>query len=249
MEIFAHRGIGFGLTENSIEAFEKCLDNGFSIEVDVQKTSDNKLILLHNKFIKDYNGKNINIERSSFNEIKCHVYSFNSLLNIFSGKKNNLKMAIHIKDENQGDILKLVCNEIFNKKLTDRCFIFDVTKNGRDKIKKINPLINIGFSVGEKRHSKTIFLLEDLDKENYDIVWWDWWGYEKLYTKKNLERIKNSLKKVYVISPELHKEGNHPSARNLNRIENVWNDLISLNVDGICTDYPSRLFNFYNKHH
>ena len=45
-------------------------------------------------------------------------------------------MAIHIKDENQGDILKLVCNEIFNKKLTDRCFIFDVTKNGRDKIKK-----------------------------------------------------------------------------------------------------------------
>lgn len=238
MDIFSHRGIGFGLKENSVEAFKECLENRFSIEVDVQKTSDNELVMFHNEFIVGLNGNTIRIMQSTFNEIKDSICSFSSLLDIFSKYDDNLKMAIHVKDENQDNILELVCREIADRGLINRCFIFDVTMQGANKIKSINQSIMVGISVSEKRYSKTIYLWEDLEERCCDIVWWDEWGKEKLYTKKSLEKIKNTQKKVYAISPELHKVHFHPMSGDLSKIKGLWKNLIYFEVDGICTDYP-----------
>ena len=42
MIIFSHRGLGLNKPENSLEAFNEALDKGFSLEIDVQKTKDNR---------------------------------------------------------------------------------------------------------------------------------------------------------------------------------------------------------------
>ena len=54
--IIAHRGAsGLVEHENTIEAFEKAIEVGADyIEMDLRKTSDNKIIVVHNP---DYNGK------------------------------------------------------------------------------------------------------------------------------------------------------------------------------------------------
>ena len=53
MKIFAHRGYSGKYPENTILAFKKALDIGVDgIELDVHKTKDGKLVVIHDENIK-----------------------------------------------------------------------------------------------------------------------------------------------------------------------------------------------------
>ena len=53
MKIFAHRGYSGKYPENTILAFKKALDIGVGgIELDVHKTKDGKLVVIHDENIK-----------------------------------------------------------------------------------------------------------------------------------------------------------------------------------------------------
>jgi len=237
MIIFSHRGLGFNEEENSIEGYRKALMEGFSIEIDVQKTKDNQIVISHDANLKRTKNIDMKISESSLEDIKHLIPSFNEILNILSKSKQEQLMAIHIKDKKQESLLRILCNQITEEKIENRCFVFDVTKAGRDLIRSINPNIKVAFSVGEKVYGDTIYLWEDVCNEDFDIVWWDEWVEGTLYKSENLKLLKECGKVVYAISPELHQIGDCPPAR-LNRIKNVWDNLIAMNVDGLCTDYP-----------
>lgn len=238
MLIISHRGIGFNLPENSLESFEETLKQGFSLEIDVQKTKDDKLVIIHDSNLKRLRNIDKNVSELDENEAKkFNLAGFAEVLKIFKQYGKGV-LAIHIKDESQENILELVALEIKKADILDSCFVFDLTIEGMKKIKKIDKRIRAGFSVGEKRFSKTIYLWEDVKNENFDIVWWDEWN-SGLYNKKNLDEIKKSDKKVYAIAPDLHHIHNHPLSRG--RKKEGWIDLINLKVDGICTDYPKEI--------
>lgn len=241
MIIFSHRGEGFGLEENSLESFKEALNHGFSIEIDVQKTRDNHLIIIHDNDLSRLRGINKKIEELNYEEAeKLNIALFSEVLKIFKETKNSV-LAIHVKNEEQRDILKLLAGELEKYNIFDRCFLFDLTIEGAKKIKKINEKIAVGFSVGEKRFTKTIYLWDDIKNENFDAVWWDEWN-SGLYTKENLDKIREKNKKVYAIAPDLHHIHNHPLSKE--RKKEGWLNLINLEVDGICTDYPKELRNF-----
>jgi len=242
MIIFSHRGLGFEKRENSLDSFKTALQEGFSLEIDVQKTKDNKLVISHDTNLKRQTGIDKNITETNYEEIKGLIPAFEEVLELIKDKEQLI--AIHIKNELQGDIINLVVRKITESKLENKCFIFDVTTLGANHIKQTNPKIKVGLSLGEKRYTGTIYLWEDIkDNLEMDVVWWDEWNSE-LYKKENVEKIKQLKKPNYVVSPELHKIHNHPKSSNLDSIKSVWKELIDFQVGGICTDHPKELREF-----
>ena len=72
ISIFAHRGIFDNETipENSIPAFKKALDENIPIELDVQLTKDNVLVVFHDDNLYRMTGKDIDIQKATYDEIK-----------------------------------------------------------------------------------------------------------------------------------------------------------------------------------
>ena len=247
MLIFSHRGNGFGLKENTLHAFQKALISGFSVEIDIQKTLNDQLVIYHDLNLKKINKIDKNLKELSFKELKGRAPSFDDFCKLF--KKYKLEgqlVALHIKDENQGHILELLVNCIQKYNIEKDCLIFDLTLEGTKKIKKLEPKISIGLSIGEKRYSKTIYLWEDVkDFKKFDIVWWDEWE-SGLYTKQNAEAIKATDKKIFAISPELHRLHAHPNGADLKGIFSVCEKIVLFNIEGICTDFPLKFRDFLN---
>jgi len=53
--LFAHRGVhnNVDIPENSIKAFKYAIENNLNIELDVQLTKDNTLVVFHDENLKE----------------------------------------------------------------------------------------------------------------------------------------------------------------------------------------------------
>lgn len=220
MEILAHRGLGFGKLENSLDAIKETLFRRFGLETDVRLGCDDQVVITHDS-----------PENS--------VLRLNEVLDLLLHSQTT--KAIHLKEDNIG-LWRQVC-----KKLRDglSIFLFDVTIETARQIKKEFPELKLAFSVGESHFLPTVYLLDEvLNLPECDIIWWDeWTEFGKVYNEEQMRKIKEAGKKVYAISPELHKN-TLPSHQYATNPEFVWRKLIDLGVDGICTDYPFRLSKF-----
>lgn len=247
MIILSHRGLGFEKEENSPESYIEALRNGFSLEIDVQKTKDDVLVISHDGNLKRVKGIDKKITESQFAEVSSLIPSIIDVCYFIQDcLQQGQIIAIHVKDEFQGNIIELLAETLTKYFLEDKVIVFDLTKQGAEKIKSINPRIKVGISVGDKKPLDSIYFWQDLENfEYYDMVWWDEW-HSGLYTKENAGKIRNAGKINYVVSPELHKNENHPKSKNLNDIKSVWKNLIEMNVDGICTDHPRELKEMLN---
>lgn len=103
----AHRGLHTGdslVPENSIKSFEKALEKGYAIELDVHITKDDKIIVHHDYsllrmtgfegFIKETTWDSI--EKLNLLETEEKVPSFEDVLELISGK---VPILIEIKNE------------------------------------------------------------------------------------------------------------------------------------------------------
>ena len=72
-----HRGAPTLARENTLESFEIAFQTGLKgIELDVQFSKDDKLVVFHDWFIKNLKGKYENINATDFNSIfecLCHL--------------------------------------------------------------------------------------------------------------------------------------------------------------------------------
>ena len=49
----AHKGLhGKGIPENSLGAFQKAVEKNYAIELDVQLTADNEVVVIHDEHLK-----------------------------------------------------------------------------------------------------------------------------------------------------------------------------------------------------
>ena len=75
---FAHRGGAYDYVENTLEAFEQSINLGFKyIEIDVQATKDNKLVIFHDPDLKRM--LNMEIDISSINYDELSNYKINEV--------------------------------------------------------------------------------------------------------------------------------------------------------------------------
>ena len=68
----AHRGLfnNFDVPENSLLAFKKAVENGYGIELDVQLTTDNKLVVFHDDSLYRMTGIDKKLIECSFSELE-----------------------------------------------------------------------------------------------------------------------------------------------------------------------------------
>jgi glycerophosphoryl diester phosphodiesterase len=100
---YAHRGLhGVGVPENSMSAFEKALENGYGIELDLHLLKDGTLAVMHDNTLIRTTGKDGVVEDLTVNDLKNYtlentnqtIPNFNDVLNLFNGKS---PMIIELK--------------------------------------------------------------------------------------------------------------------------------------------------------
>lgn len=71
VQITAHRGASGSAPENTLIALQKAIEAGADYaEIDVQETSDGRLVLLHDPDLKRTTGLKKNIWQTTYNELK-----------------------------------------------------------------------------------------------------------------------------------------------------------------------------------
>lgn len=103
---YAHRGLhGSGIPENSVAAFEKAAQNGFGIELDVQLSKDNVVMVFHDYSLKRMTGVDKNLSELSSGQLgelflantNQNIPTFSEVLALVDGK---VPLLIELKGEN-----------------------------------------------------------------------------------------------------------------------------------------------------
>lgn len=173
--IVAHRAGGLVAPENSLRALDLTYKSGIAqmIEVDVQLTKDNKVILLHDSTFERTVGINKRPEDMCYEDILKHNmidgYSIlrNEKIPLLEDIINNafdLKLMIELKgpDERRKKLIYEVHEIIDTNKLKSNCIVASMEKDDLKLSKEINPDIQTCFIT-------SIFNNNDLKLDYIDI--------------------------------------------------------------------------------
>lgn len=97
-EYFAHRGIynNINIPENSLDSFKKAIKSNYNIELDLELTKDNIIIVFHDDNLNRMTGKKAFIKDLTYHEIESlnllntneKIPTFKEVLDLIKGKVN-----------------------------------------------------------------------------------------------------------------------------------------------------------------
>ncbi|KKS39426.1 MAG: hypothetical protein UU98_C0001G0031 [Parcubacteria group bacterium GW2011_GWD2_42_14] len=175
--------------------------------------------------------------------------------------------ALHVKHDHQNESDLNTLLEILNKTDYSKYIIFDTSIAIAKYIREKNPSIQIFASVAHpydiKRFNSavggTLLSLKELEEHSaiFSGAWLDEWdkldehnNQKKLYTTDTFNRVRLKGLKIAVVSPELHGTspnllGNesHPDAVNKDVLTARMQEILQLEPDAYCTDYPDHVKN------
>lgn len=163
MIIYSHRGESKFAPENTMSAFYLAyFVNGDGIETDLRKTSDDQLVLIHDK----------TVDRTSIASGKVNDYTYKELLNIdfgneqYSGEKivkleeflknfgsRDIELYLEIKESGYENLIIDTINKYNLKNLTLISFKYNVLK----KLRNLSDSVNLGWLIYDLNES----VLED----------------------------------------------------------------------------------------
>ena len=163
-KIIAHRGVfnNLNIPENSLKAFKKALKLGYPIELDIQLTKDNTLVVFHDKNLKRMTGINKNLKDLTYqelNELKLlktdeHIPKFRDVLELINDR---IFLDIELKSTKKvKTICNLVMQELSNYKNYDLKSFNPVIVH---YLKKHYPDITIGYLIDNKYDNKLYNLI------------------------------------------------------------------------------------------
>ena len=121
---YAHRGLhGNGVPENSLNAFNLALENGYGAELDVHLLADGSLAVIHDSDLLRTTGKEGVIEDLTINDLKNYnlestketIPTLREVLNIFE-EKTPLVIELKTYKNNCNKLCESVCKELENYK-------------------------------------------------------------------------------------------------------------------------------------
>lgn len=157
--IIAHRGVhdNIKIPENSMKAFKKALDFDYPIELDVQLTKDNKLVVFHDfnltrmtnetDFIQDMNYADI----IKVNLLDTHekIPMFEDVLKLVKGK---VLLDIEIKNT---DRIKETCDELVRElDGYDNCIVKSFNPRIVKYLKDKYPVLEVGLLITDDNSNK-----------------------------------------------------------------------------------------------
>ncbi len=224
MEVTAHRGASSEAPENTMASFIKAKELGASwIELDVQQTKDNEIIVMHDTNFKRTTGINKNTwevtydeikeyDAGSWKDIKYHNERIPLLKDVIKwAKDNNMKLNIELKPTGKEvDFEKNVIDIIIENDFVNDCVVTSQVYNVLENVKKVN---------------KDIITVYVMSLAYGDLL---------QFKDANYFSIEASSINKKLIS-KLHKEGREVYGWTVNT-NNSINNMINLNVDNIITD-------------
>lgn len=158
--LIAHRGIhnNLDIPENSIKAFNKAINENIAIELDIQLTKDNELIVFHDHNLKRMTNNNSLVEDLNLKEIKQlklldtneHIPTLEEVLNLINGK---VLIDIEIKNTKRiNNIVNILINNLnsYKGEIIIKSFNPKIIK----KLKKITYNYKYGLLIKEKYPKK-----------------------------------------------------------------------------------------------
>ena len=230
-KIIAHRGFSGIAPENTLIAFQKAIESGADyFELDVHKSSDGHIFVIHDKSIKRTSSDNLegNIDQMTCKEIKKlkvgypkkfgNVYKdekIPTLKKALKLAKGKIKVCIEIKvDGIEKEVFKII-NDL---KMNNEVIIFSFYDSVLTRIRQLD---------------ETIPILYLKDNANYTII-----DYAKTI---NVNAIgvgyKTEITQGFL--DLAHKSGIEVWKWTVND-ESQMHELIDLGIDGIITNYPDK---------
>ena len=195
--IVAHRAGGLVAPENSLKALDLTYKSGIAqmIEVDVQLTKDNKVILLHDSTFERTVGINKRPEDMCYEDIikygMIDGYSILKdekipLLEDIIVNAFNLKIMIELKgpDEKRKNLLNEIHEIINTNKLKSNCIIASMRKDDLKLSKEINPDIQTCFITSKFNNEDLKLVYIDIYSIEYNSVCPELYNLAHLYNKK-----------------------------------------------------------------
>ncbi|MGZ3721623.1 MAG: glycerophosphodiester phosphodiesterase, partial [Bdellovibrionales bacterium] len=241
--------------------------NGLGIELDLQITRDQVLLVAHDATIEQWTGgkaKRAWNSMTSDDITKLEgtfgpVTHFSQVLGL-AKEFPEMQMAVHLKGGNQtAPFVQKIIETLKNEKgLFPRILIFDLKPDIGKIIRQALPGISLAASIAHEydiarfkdiTHGTLMSIEEILPLgQIFDWVWMDEWdrstmheGSKDLYNPEVVEPLRKRGFKIAMISPGLHKADGHEDGQSVKAIQKRWKSMIASSPDAICTDYPARL--------
>ena len=227
--IMAHRGYSAAAPENTIPAFQKCIDNRFTAaELDVQMLADGTIVVLHDDNLKRTAGINKNVWEVTYSEIKdldngsffdksyagTTIPTLDEVIRLANHESDKLYLNIEIKRNGHDEgIVEEVVDIIRKNNYMDYCDVTSQDYETLEEVRKIDPKILTAYT--------SAIGIGDIDSlDAADIISIQ----ETFATFENIDRIHRAGKRVFVWT--------------VNE-EDTMKKLVSLNVDAILTNDPA----------
>ena len=163
--LIAHRGLHSDKSiENTLSAFIKAMDKGYTIELDIHILKDDTIVIYHDFNLKRLTGVNKTIEKLSYPQLskikiknKYQIPTLIQVMNIINGR---VPLLIEVKTIEK--------NNLFLEKLVELLNNY----KGLFAIQSLNPLVIEWFYKNKKNYPLGLIIINDI---NYKIL--------KKYTK------------------------------------------------------------------
>jgi len=209
-----HRGARAYETENTLESFKKAIELGVNaIELDVRKSKDGKLVIIHDDNLKKVFGKDILVNQATLKELKQFtenkIPTLEEALKVIDKKVD--KILVELKETGYG---KKVLDIIKKEKLKDSVIIISFHEQALLNVRKLDNEIETGLIYSKYKNPVDVALKLNA---RYLVSL-----YRFTHTRDIEKAHKNNLKVI---------------VWTINTKQEV-KDYIAKGVDGIATDKP-----------
>jgi glycerophosphoryl diester phosphodiesterase len=239
--ILAHRGSSGEAPENTLASFEKAIERGFDIELDLDLTRDGHLVVIHDGTVDRTTDGHGRVGDFTLEELKKldagvrfglefkneRIPAFHEVLNLVRGR---VLIGIDFKDTLTGAEDKIV-GALDHYKAVDRVFIFDQPPESSRRIKTLNPAIPVAARTNGAEPSEEFFNCTMKLFPEVELIW-------------AVDPPKRGAVSGYYIASGMVDEAHRHGKRMYAVVVNDplrWRELIAMGIDGICTDFPGAL--------
>lgn len=225
--ITAHRGSSRTAPENTMEAIVAAVDElADYAEIDVQESSDGRLVLCHDTSLSRVAGLKKNVSSLTFDQLmeldvgrwfspEYEGTKIPTLEAVMDYAKGKINLNIEIKNAGSGsDMPEKVLQLIEDYEMEDQCVVTSTALKYLKEIKELNPDIKTGYIISA--------------------------AYGRYYEEESIDFI--SLRSSFVterLVTAAHEAGKEVHAWTVNS-KNEMERVKALGVDNIITDYPVR---------
>jgi len=231
--ILAHRGDTEHAPENTMAAFTKALNAGYDLEFDIDVSKDGHLVIIHDDTVDRTTDGHGMVSDLTLEELRMldagrwrglefrgeRIPTFRELLKLVKG---SALLAINFKREGTEE---LIAEALKGYPDVQNTFIFDIPAEAARKLKSVHPNLPVA-ARASKRPEEDFFRVTQQRFPEIDVIWADETCGRPFITAEIVEICHGAGKRIYATIV------NDPTR---------MDELIKIEIDGICTDRPSEL--------